>query len=120
MTHKHTFGLRDEHDNPTLFECGCGAQLTLWHYLQQVASLQAALDEAQARNSLFERCLDRALKLWRKENPEVDIWPSVDKNIADFFEEFYGDARKVMETDNVIEMRQKARDWLAKYPKETA
>lgn len=46
------------------------------------AELAKKLAEEEARTANFERCLDRALKLWQAEHPEAEFWPDGAKNLA--------------------------------------
>ena len=57
------------------------------NYSQQtVADLRNVLIMQKARNDIFGECLHRALKLWQKEYPDAEFWPSGDTNLAWVFE----------------------------------
>ena len=57
------------------------------NYSQQtVADLRDVLTCELQRSALFERCLDRALKLWQAAHPEAHFWPDGAKNLAWVFD----------------------------------
>jgi hypothetical protein len=57
------------------------------NYSQQtVADLRDALKIVLSRNELFEKCFERALKMWQKENPEAEFWLDGAKNLKWIFD----------------------------------